>query len=120
VNGTFGLSRPAGSISSWCAGWSLGTPNVGKRLVKSPRIYVRDSGITPTLPGLASQEDVLGHPVAGASWVGFVIETLIATAPVGTQSNFTAPLPAPKSISFSPSRAASLGARNQAKPDPQG
>lgn len=62
--------------------------NVGKRLVKSPRIYVRDSGITHALLGLTSQEDVLGHPVAGASWEGFVIETLIATAPDGTQSNF--------------------------------
>ncbi|MER8847467.1 DUF4143 domain-containing protein [Mesorhizobium australicum] len=44
--------------------------NVGKRLVKSPRAYVRDSGITHTLLGLATQEDVLGHPVAGASWKG--------------------------------------------------
>nr|WP_245274508.1 DUF4143 domain-containing protein [Mesorhizobium sp. L2C066B000] len=41
--------------------------NVSKRLVKSPRVYVRDSGITHTLLGLATQEDVLGHPVAGAS-----------------------------------------------------
>ncbi len=62
--------------------------NVGKRLVKSPRIYVRDSGITHTLLGLGSQEDVLGHPVAGASWESFVIETLIAAAPLGTQSHF--------------------------------
>ena len=62
--------------------------NVGKRLVKSPRIYVRDSGITHTLLGLATQDDVLGHPVAGASWEGFVIETLIAAAPSDTQANF--------------------------------
>ena len=62
--------------------------NVGKRLVKSPRIYVRDSGITHTLLGLTTQEDVLGHPVAGASWEGFVIETLVAASPVGTQANF--------------------------------
>lgn len=62
--------------------------NVGKRLVKSPRIYVRDSGITHTLLGLATQEDVLGHPVAGASWEGFVIETLVAAAPAGTGANF--------------------------------
>lgn len=62
--------------------------NVGKRLVKSPAIYVRDSGIAHTLLGLASQEDVLGHPVAGASWQGFVIESLIAAAPEGSQANF--------------------------------
>ncbi|MEO9338739.1 DUF4143 domain-containing protein [Mesorhizobium sp. SB112] len=62
--------------------------NIGKRLVKSPLIYVRDSGIVHTLLGLTTQEDVLGHPVAGASWEGFVIETLIAAAPSGTQSNF--------------------------------
>lgn len=62
--------------------------NIGKRLVKSPRIYVRDSGITHALLGLSTQEDLLGHPVAGASWEGFVIETLIAAAPTGTQSNF--------------------------------
>ncbi len=62
--------------------------NVGKRLVKSPRIYVRDSGITHTLLGLATLEDVLGHPVAGGSWEGFVMETLVAAAPEGTHSNF--------------------------------
>jgi predicted AAA+ superfamily ATPase len=62
--------------------------NIGKRLVKSPRIYVRDSGIAHTLLGLGTQEEVLGHPVAGASWEGFVIETLQAAAPHGTQANF--------------------------------
>lgn len=62
--------------------------NTAKRLVKSPRVYVRDSGLTHTLLGLATLEDVLGHPVAGASWEGFVIETLIAAAPEGTQVNF--------------------------------
>lgn len=62
--------------------------NVGKRLVKSPRVFVRDSGITHSLLGLTTQEDVLGHPVAGTSWEGFVIETLAATAPAGTQACF--------------------------------
>lgn len=62
--------------------------NVGKRLVKSPRIYVRDSGLTHSLLGLGTLEDVLGHPVAGASWEGFVIETMIAAAPAGTLANF--------------------------------
>ncbi len=62
--------------------------NVGKRLVKSARVYVRDSGLTHTLLGLGSLEDVLGHPVVGASWEGFVIESLIAAAPEGTRCNF--------------------------------
>jgi uncharacterized protein len=62
--------------------------NVGKRLVKSPRIYVRDSGIAHSLLGLRSEDDVLGHPIAGASWEGFAIETLVAASPDGTQSNF--------------------------------
>lgn len=51
-------------------------------------IYVRDSGLVHTLLGLSTAEDVLGHPVAGASWEGFVIETLIAAAPEGTRANF--------------------------------
>jgi len=55
--------------------------NVRKRLVKSPKIFVRDSGITHALLGLESMEDVLGHPVAGTSWESFVVETLLATAP---------------------------------------
>lgn len=51
--------------------------NVGKRLVKSPKIYLRDSGILHTLLGLVSLEDVLSHPVAGLSWEGFVVENII-------------------------------------------
>ncbi|MEK1886396.1 MAG: ATP-binding protein [Phyllobacterium sp.] len=62
--------------------------SLGKRLVKSPRIYVRDSGITHTLLGLSTEEQLLSHPVVGASWEGFVIETLIAAAPDGMQANF--------------------------------
>ena len=55
--------------------------NVGKRLVRAPRVYVRDSGITHALLELESLEAVLGHPVAGASWEGFVVEQLLAAAP---------------------------------------
>ena len=62
--------------------------NTGKRLVKSPRIYVRDTGILHALLGLASLDDVLSHPVAGASWEGLVIETAHATMPEGTQAQF--------------------------------
>jgi uncharacterized protein len=62
--------------------------NVGKRLVKSPRVYVRDSGLLHSLLGLTTLDDVLGHPVAGASWEGFVIETIHAVMPDGAQANF--------------------------------
>lgn len=55
--------------------------NIGKRLVRAPKVYVRDSGLVHTLLGLTNLESVLGHPVAGASWEGFVIEQLIAAAP---------------------------------------
>ena len=55
--------------------------NVGKRLVKSPKVYVRDSGIVHTLLGLDDREAVLGHPVAGGSWEGFVLENLLGAAP---------------------------------------
>lgn len=55
--------------------------NVGKRLVRAPKVYVRDSGIVHALLGLTNLESVLGHPVAGASWEGFVIEQLLAAAP---------------------------------------
>jgi predicted AAA+ superfamily ATPase len=61
--------------------------NVGKRLVRAPKVYVRDSGIVHALLGLARLEDVLAHPVAGASWEGFVIEQLLAAAP-GADASF--------------------------------
>jgi hypothetical protein len=54
--------------------------NVGKRLVKTPKTYIRDSGLTHALLDLETWDDVLGHPVAGASWEGFAIENLIAAA----------------------------------------
>ncbi len=58
--------------------------NVGKRLVKAPKVYIRDSGVLHTLLGLATLDDVLSHPVVGPSWEGFAIENLIAAAPFGT------------------------------------
>ena len=62
--------------------------NVRKRLVKSPKVYVRDSGIVHTLLRLDGAEDVLGHPIAGASWEGFAIETLLRAAPERTRASF--------------------------------
>lgn len=62
--------------------------NAGKRLVKSPRVYVRDSGLVHALLGIGTSEDLLGHPIAGASWEGAVIETLLAAAPDGSAAHF--------------------------------
>lgn len=61
--------------------------NVGKRLVRAPKVYVRDSGIVHALLGLADLAAVLAHPVAGASWEGFVVEQLLAAAP-GAEVSF--------------------------------
>jgi predicted AAA+ superfamily ATPase len=62
--------------------------NAGKRLVKSPKVYIRDSGLAHALLGIETQEDLLGHPVVGGSWEGFSIENLIAAAPRGTEASF--------------------------------
>ena len=62
--------------------------NVGKRLVKSPKVFVRDSGIVHALLGIADHNALSGHPVVGASWEGFVIENLIAAAPARTIPSF--------------------------------
>ena len=62
--------------------------NAGKRLVKSPKVYVRDTGIAHALLGLRQKEDVLGHPVAGQTWETLAVETLIAAAPDGTEASF--------------------------------
>jgi predicted AAA+ superfamily ATPase len=61
--------------------------NVGKRLIRSPKVYVRDSGLVHALLGLSTLNAVLSHPVAGSSWEGFVIEQLINAAPTA-QSSF--------------------------------
>lgn len=55
--------------------------NVKKRLVRSPKVYVRDSGLVNALLGIRDQEELLGHPVAGPSWEGLVIENLLAQVP---------------------------------------
>ena len=62
--------------------------NVRKRLVKSPKVYVRDSGLVHALLGLGDREGLLAHPVAGGSWEGMAIESLIAAAPAGTEAYF--------------------------------
>jgi len=62
--------------------------NTGKRLVKSPKTYVRDSGLTHALLGIESLIDLSGHPVVGASWEGFVIETLLSAIPGRVRASF--------------------------------
>ena len=54
--------------------------NVGKRLVKMPKIYIRDSGLTHALLDLDDLDALLAHPIAGPSWEGFVIDNLLAAA----------------------------------------
>lgn len=68
-------------LSAWHA-------NVGKRLVKSPRLYLRDSGLVHALLGIDTLDHLLAHPVVGASWEGFVIENLLANAPDGTEAHY--------------------------------
>ena len=62
--------------------------NAGKRLVKSPKVYIRDPGLAHALLGIETLEDLLGHPAAGGSWEGFCVENLIAAAPRGTEASF--------------------------------
>jgi len=62
--------------------------NLGKRLVKSPKVYVRDSGLLHSLLGVRGVGDLLGHPATGASWEGFVIEQICAQLQDSAQVSF--------------------------------
>jgi predicted AAA+ superfamily ATPase len=62
--------------------------NTAKRLVKSPKIYLRDSGIVHNLLGVEDKEKLLSHPVLGASWEGYVMEQIIAAAPDRSNVSF--------------------------------
>ena len=62
--------------------------NVRKRLVKSPKVYVRDSGLLHALLGIRDFNELLRSPVIGASWEGFAIETLLSAAPWNTLASF--------------------------------
>ena len=62
--------------------------NTGKRLSKSPKVFIRDSGLVHALLSITDQESLMGHPVLGASWEGFVIENLSLLLPPQTQSSF--------------------------------
>ena len=62
--------------------------NVGKRLVKSPKVYVRDSGLVHALLGVPTLQALAGHPVVGRSWEGFAIETLVTALPWPATASF--------------------------------
>jgi hypothetical protein len=72
--------------------WLWKSVKVGLRFIwtlrKSPKVYVRDSGIAHALLGIRDKESLLSHPVVGQTWESFVIETLIATAPDGSEAHF--------------------------------
>lgn len=62
--------------------------NLGKRLSKSPKLYIRDSGLVHALLELERRDDLLGHPVAGGSYEGMVIENLLAAAGPNRAASF--------------------------------
>jgi len=62
--------------------------NLGKRLVKSPKVYVRDSGLVHALLNISDKEALLAHPVVGQSWECFVIENLLVCAATKAQGYF--------------------------------
>ena len=62
--------------------------NVKKRLVKSPRYYVRDSGILHRLLGINSYDALLSNPILGKSWEGFALENLHSVLPLRAESYF--------------------------------
>ena len=62
--------------------------NVRKRLVKSPKVYVRDSGVVHALLGIMDHNSLAGHPVVGVSWEGFVIENLLSAVSAATKASF--------------------------------
>jgi predicted AAA+ superfamily ATPase len=60
--------------------------NLGKRLVKAPKTYVRDSGVLHALLAIPTKSQLFDHPIVGPSWEGYVIETLISCAPPWTSA----------------------------------
>jgi hypothetical protein len=65
--------------------WST---NTKKRLVRTPKVYVRDTGLLHALLGIRDQEELLGHPVVGASWEGMLIENILDALPPTARPTF--------------------------------
>lgn len=61
---------------------------MGKRLVKAPRFFIRDSGLDHALLGIRDFDALLAHPVVGASWEGHAVENLIVSAPQDTAAYY--------------------------------
>jgi len=64
------------------------TTNAGKRLVRTPKVYVRDAGLLHALLGIRNQEELLGHPVVGSSWEGLLIENILNALPSTARPTF--------------------------------
>ncbi len=62
--------------------------NLGKRLIKAPKVYLRDSGLLHTLLGLETMEDIFGHPAYGASWEGHALETILSRLRPSVHASF--------------------------------
>jgi len=62
--------------------------NAKKRLVRTPKVFVRDSGLVHALLGIHDKEELLGHPVVGASWEGMLIENILAALPASARTSF--------------------------------
>jgi predicted AAA+ superfamily ATPase len=82
-----GVSEPTvRRLLDWLAGTFMARAlqpwheNIGKRQVKAPKVYLRDSGLLHELLGIANMPGLLSHPKAGASWEGFAIESVLARA----------------------------------------
>jgi predicted AAA+ superfamily ATPase len=87
IGGSMGMSHTTASryLDMFCGAFAMRQllplyENVSKRLVKSPKIYVRDSGLFHSLLGISSMHQLLAHPKYGASWEGFAIEQVLALA----------------------------------------
>lgn len=62
--------------------------NVGKRMVKTPKVYIRDSGLTHALLQIKNLDELFSHPVVGSSWEGFVIENILSVLPKNSEYGF--------------------------------
>jgi predicted AAA+ superfamily ATPase len=62
--------------------------NIKKRLIKSPKVYIRDSGLLHTLLNIRTIEDLHGHPSLGSSWEGFIVEQILGILPERWQTYF--------------------------------
>ncbi len=62
--------------------------NAKKRLVRTPKVYVRDTGLLHALLGIRNQEELLGHPVVGSSWEGLLVENILNALPSTASPTF--------------------------------